>query len=243
MAYGSASGGESRVVSKSLVLWFTAVVAVVGSAGQASAQTGWYVSGSLGGYFRQNVSGPDTFFHEDDPSATAPGSDRIRFDASALVGNVAVGYRLSSHLRVEGELGYDRHHPESLTPSTAAPGFPELNGQSFQRQLGDDYSRFTGEVNGFYDIATFAGRFTPYVGAGVGGSDNRQSEGLFEARDGTPFNVSGGSSTEGFAMAEGGLAIGLTPRLSLVPAYRYVRYFAGGEDVANVAKLALRLDF
>ena len=98
-------------------------------------------------------------------------------------------------------------------------------------------------MNGFYDIATFAGRYTPYVGAGVGGSDNHQSQGFFAARDGTPFDVSGGASAQGFAMAEGGLAIALTPRISLVPAYRYVHYFQGNEDVASVAKLGVRLSF
>ncbi len=219
-----------------LALW-------LGAAAPALAQGPWYVSGSLGGYFRDEAGGPDTFFHSNAPDVRVSGTDRIGFDHSALTGNVAVGRRFFGRFRVEGELGYTRYAAETLNPSTSAAGFPDLNGQTFKRQGGDDYTRFTGEVNGFYDIATVAGRYTPYVGAGVGGSDNHQSQGFFEASDGTPFNVGGGSSTQGFAMAEGGLAIALTPQISLVPAYRYVHYFNGGEDVANVAKLGVRLSF
>ena len=226
-----------------LVIGAGALGAWLAAASPGLAQGPWYVSGSLGGYFRQGVEGPDSFFHEDDPSARVAGADRIGFDDSALTGAVAVGRRFAGRFRVEAELGYTRYAADTLQPSTAAAGFPELNGQTFKRQEGDDYTRFTGEVNGFYDVATFAGRYTPYVGAGVGGSDNHQSQGFFTASNGAPFGVSGGSSAQGFAMAEGGLAIALTPRVSLVPAYRYVHYFQGNEDVANVAKLGVRFSF
>ena len=220
-----------------------AAMLALGMAAPALAQGPWYVSGSLGGYLRQSDSGADSFFHENDPGDRVGGSDRIGFDHSALTGAVAVGRRLFGRFRVEAELGYTRYAADTLQPSTSAPGFPELNGQVFKRGGGDDYTRFTGEVNGFYDIATLAGRYTPYVGAGVGGSDNHQSQGFFVAADGSPFDTGGGASAQGFAMAEGGLAIALTPRVSLVPAYRYVHYFQGDEDVAHVVKLGVRLNF
>lgn len=44
-------------------------------------------------------------------------------------------------------------------------------------------------------------------------------------------------------MLEAGVSIAITPRLSLVPAYRYIHFFDGDEDVAHVAKLGLRYQF
>ena len=91
------------------------------------AQEGpWYVSGSLGGYFRQAVSGPDSFYHGDDPADRVGGTDRIDFDHSALTGAVALGRRFAGRFRVEAELGYTRYGADTLRPFTAAPGFPAL---------------------------------------------------------------------------------------------------------------------
>jgi len=219
------------------------VAAAVGlAATSARAESPFYVSGSVGGYFRESDSGSDQFFHRDAPTVVVDGTDRRGFDPG-VVGAVAVGYRLIPHVRIEGELGFSTETGSTLNPDTTAPGFAALNGQTFKHASGDRFTRFTGEANVFYDFSPFAGRFTPYVGAGVGGSANHQTAGEFIASGGTVFHSGSGSSTEGFAMVEGGVSIPLTCNLSIVPAYRYVHYFADKEDVAHVVKVGLRYAF
>ncbi len=218
-------------------------IGVLASASAALADSPWYVSGSVGGYFRQDFSGADNFFHSATPTVTVPGTDRISY-SPGVVGNIAVGYHLTPHIRVEGELGYVSYDASALHPYTTAAGFSDLNGQAFKHQSGDTYSRFTGSANAFYDFSAIAGRFTPYVGAGVGGSANHKSAGRFEASSGAIFTSGvGATATEGLAMVEGGVAIAVTRHLSLVPGYRFVHYFSSGEDVAHVAKLGLRYSF
>ena len=200
------------------------------------------MSGSVGGYFRESDETSDQFFHEETPTVMVNGTVRRDFDPG-VVGAFAVGYRLTAHIRVEGEMGFPTFTGNTLNPNTTAPGFPNLDGQTFKHTSGDRFTRYTGTANVFYDFSPFGGRFTPYVGAGVGGSANHQSTGLFTASNGAVFHADGGSSTQGLAMVEGGVTIPITRSLSIVPAYRYVHYFAGNQDVAHVVKVGLRYTF
>jgi opacity protein-like surface antigen len=217
-------------------------VAAFGFGACAQAETPFYVSGAIGGYFRESDSIPDEFSHSATPNILVNGTDRRGFD-SGFIGDLALGYRLNAHVRLEGEFSYFTYTGSTLNPATTAAGFSNLNGQTFSRTSGDRFSRYTGAANAFYDFTPLAGRFTPYVGGGVGASRNHQTVGYFEAADGVPFRAGGGSSTQGLGFVEGGVSIAISRELSLVPAYRYVRFFAGNQDAAHVAKVGLRYQF
>jgi opacity protein-like surface antigen len=86
-------------------------------------------------------------------------------------------------------------------------------------------------------------RFTPYVGGGIGDAAGRRSRGDFTASDGARFISGGDHASEGFGLLEGGLSVAIAKHWSIVPAYRYVRYFRSGQDAAHIAKLGLRYIF
>jgi opacity protein-like surface antigen len=208
----------------------------------ANAESPWYLEGGAGGYFKASKSGADTFHRNATPNVNVPGVDTLKFNPGLMV-NLGVGYRVTSHVRVEAEGSYFTYTGDTLHPFTAAPGYPALNGQAFRRQSGDRWTRYAGTVNAFYDIAPIGGRFRPYVGGGVGASANHRSNGLYKSATGQTFTASGGASTQGFGLVEGGVSIALSPHWSVAPAYRYVHYFSGADEVAHVAKLGLRYSF
>jgi opacity protein-like surface antigen len=226
-----------------LGLFCSAAVVAAMLAVSARAESPWYVSGSLGGYFREGASGPDTFFKIDDPSISSPGTQRESFDPG-YIANAAVGYRLLANVRVEAELGYADYMLSTVSPQ--ADTFPQLNGQPFNRQTGGEWSRFTGTINAFYDLPV-PGRFVPYVGLGVGGAHGEATTARLVSSTGAIFESLGGSSTRGVMLAEGGVSIALSEHISLVPAYRYLRYFlnasVGGDEAAHIVKLGLRYSF
>jgi opacity protein-like surface antigen len=210
---------------------------------KAEAQSPWYLEGSVGGYFRDAQSGPSTFSHTATPTATVPGTLRQTFD-SGIIGNIGLGYRLTPHLRVEGEIGDFGYTTRTVNPNTTAAGFPELNGQTFTHQSGAQWSRYTGTVNAFYDFSPIAKQFTPYVGGGIGASADHRTAGSFINAAGQHFSSStSGSSTEGLGFLEAGVSIAIAPHWAIVPAYRYVHFFSANEDVAHVAKVGLRYSF
>ncbi len=157
--------------------------------------------------------------------------------------NAALGYRLNSHIRFEGEFDYTEYTGSAIHPLTSAVGYPEENGQAFSHTSGDNFSRYGATANVFYDFSPIAARFTPYVGAGVGAVRTQTNSGLFTNASGFTFGTAGGSSTQGLAMAEGGINVAVAPHLSLVPAYRFVDYFSKGQDAAHVVKVGLRYSF
>jgi hypothetical protein len=111
------------------------LLALAGSVGALSpecaawADSPWYVSGSVGGYFREADSTSTSFFKVANPSVTAPGSVPRSFDPG-VVGNVAVGYDLLPNVRVEAEFGYADYTGSALNPVTYNPNFPRLNGSA-----------------------------------------------------------------------------------------------------------------
>jgi opacity protein-like surface antigen len=214
----------------------------LGFTASAQAESPFYVSGGIGGYFRQSDDVDVKVFHENTPTLTSPGSNKRDFSPGILV-NGAMGYRLNSHIRFEGEFGYADYTGSNIHPFTSAAGFPELNGQGFSHTSGDTFSRYSATANVFYDFSPIATRFTPYVGAGVGAAWDHNSAGLFTNASGLTYRNPSASSTEGLAMAEGGINIAVAPHLSLVPAYRFVDYFAKGQDAAHMVKVGLRYNF
>jgi opacity protein-like surface antigen len=207
----------------------------------AQGESGWYVSGSVGGYFRETTTTSETFDKTYNRSIRASGTETQSFDPG-VIGNAALGYHLSPQFRVEAEIGYFSYSASTMNPFTTDPRFPRLNGSTFIRQTGDDWSRFTGTVNVFYDFPGLMG-VSPFVGTGIGASANHRTNGFYTAANGGTFDSSGGASTQGLWLLEGGVSVPLTENLSVVPAYRYVHYFAGNEDVAHIVKLELRYSF
>jgi opacity protein-like surface antigen len=209
----------------------------------ARADGPWYVSASIGGYFREQQSGTEDFFRLADPEDVHPGTLQQSF-SPGLVGNVAIGYALPARFRVEAELGYAAYQLDSVNPSSSF--FPNLNGSTFKHQSGGDYSRFMGTLNLFYDLP-FGKTFVPYVGAGLGGAHAESTTGKFVSANGTIFENFGGQTTRGVTLVEGGVTIALTNALSLVPAYRYLHFFGGAGfgagEAAHVVKLGLRYAF
>jgi opacity protein-like surface antigen len=218
-----------------------AIAAGFGAAAAARADSPWYVSGGVDGVFRPSDQVGDQFFHASTPSVTVPGTVRRDFDPGVAV-DAAIGYRLSPRLRVEGEISYADDRLSQIFPRTAAPGFPALNGQAFDRTAGAGVSRVGGAANLFYDFSPIA-RITPYVGIGAGASVARVGAGVFTDAGGAPFRTPDASATVGQAMVEGGLSIPLAPHLILAPAYRYVRFFTAQGDAAHVVRLGLRYSF
>jgi opacity protein-like surface antigen len=217
------------------------VTAMVGSI-SAAAESPWYLEGGVGGYFSDPLSSQHSFFHNATPTVTVPGIATLKF-SPGVIANIGLGYRITSHIRLEAEAGYFTYTGDTLNPYTTAPGFPALNGQAFTRRSGDRWSRYTGTVNAFYDFAPVAGRFSPYIGGGVGASADHRTNGLYATAAGQTFTTNGGSSTAGIGLLEGGVSIALSPHLAVVPAYRYVHSFAGDAEQAHVAKIALRYSF
>jgi opacity protein-like surface antigen len=207
----------------------------------AHAEGPWYVSGSVGGYFRQSDSGTVTITNR---ITTAPGTITDSFDPG-IIANVAIGYRLPARFRVELEAGYAEYQTASVNPDSVP--FPTLRGQDFNRQSGGQNTRYMGTVNVFYDVP-ISGPFVPYLGGGIGGSHGELTRTVFADANGNRFDEGGGQSTRGVALVEAGITISLRPALAVVPAYRYVRFFGGptglnDSETAHVAKLGLRYSF
>jgi len=222
---------------------FSAVAIVsLAFSGSVNAASPWYVSGSVGGYFPDDVSRPDTFSRLNDPSSTVNGTVRATF-GSGVTENAAIGYRLTPNFRVETELGYASYQNNAQYPSTNSPDFPNLDGRKFSRSSGGEVSRFMGTVNGFYDFAGLNDRFAPYIGGGLGGASSRRSVGLYTAANGSFLTASGGSSPQAIGLIEGGLTIKLNDHLAIVPAYRYIQYLRTDQGSANIAKVGIRYQF
>ncbi len=220
----------------------------------AHAESPWYVTGSVGGYYREDESGQVTIvtrFANGD-TITSPGSSLTDSFGQGVFGGLALGYRLPARFRVEIEADY-AHYSEFKLNATSSNiifvnGFPTgARGQNFTRQAGADTDRYNATVNAFYDIPGLPAWVTPYVGGGIGVSYGETSRGIFADVLGNRFAEAGGSATRGVALVEGGVALALSDHFALVPAYRYFRYFGDtpvrGDEVAHVAKVGLRYSF
>ncbi len=196
----------------------TAFLAVFGAVAGARAQRPWYLSDSIGGYFRRSDQVDRQFFNSADPQAPASGVNGREF-VPGVVGSGAVGYRLNPHLRIEAEVNFAEYTGAGIFPQTSALGFPQLDGQAFNHTSGDKFTRVGGEVNIFYDFSRM-GTVTPYLGVGGGSVSGRTEAGLFADGAASTFSTPSSSMTSGMAMAEAGLSIAVAPHLSLVPAYR-----------------------
>ena len=129
---------------KKLSLSLLAFVAALAVSSLAHADTtpGWYVGAGLGGSFAS------------DPSLNQGGVKRdTTTDSLNLAEDASVGYAWNCGLRLEGELFHNQTNIKSV-----AGGFTNAGGHISNNIV---------FANVLHDIATF-GRYTPYVGAGLG---------------------------------------------------------------------------
>lgn len=109
--------------------------------------SGWYLRGDIA--YSSNVDStnvdfgftPVTYSESEDP----------------IYGSIGFGYHFNDYLRAELNFGYAPGISQSATYSDAT---------TFLAASVDNHS-WTGIVNGYVDLGTYAG-FTPYVGAGAG---------------------------------------------------------------------------
>lgn len=240
---------------RSLIFAATAFAAGLSFACAAAADSPWYVSGDIGGYFRQQDSFATTFYKTGNPSIRAGGTMTRDF-SPGLTGHLALGYRLSPRLRLEGELGETGYAGSTIYPRTTDPRFPATNGSPWPPTRAPYLHRFSGAVNAFYDFRPL-GPFTPYVGLGLGAWDGQSTHGLYSKPGtfsspkpgliipipGPSFTTADGSEVAGFGQIEAGVSLRLSRHWSVAPAYRFVRSFRANGDAAHIAEVGLRYAF
>jgi opacity protein-like surface antigen len=133
---------------------------------------------------------------------------------TAPIVGLGVGYRINEHLRVDATLAH-RGTFEADEQGTIYGA--DVRGTS-------SGSAITGMINAYGDIAT-VGIFTPYVGAGIGLSQNKLKGLKGTWNDGTDTGAvsTDGKTTTSFAWQVGaGTAVSLTDNLSLDVGYRFL---------------------
>ncbi|MGH6993130.1 MAG: outer membrane protein [Caulobacteraceae bacterium] len=244
---GPSSPGRRLIAALALGV----AASLIGGSG-AAAQTGWYLSGSGGALLRQDSVSVDVRFQKTillpgPPPTSATihtlASQRLSYDPGA-VGNLALGYRLSGHLRAEAEIGYAAYDVSALQAFSPDPRFSGLKNQVFQRSSGAEVQRLTGTLNAFYDFNPIGRLVTPYVGFGGGIADFHRSAGVFTNGAVGSLTQAKGDWTAFAAFVEAGAAVRLSRRWSLVPAYRFSKIsFRDDGELAHIFKVGARYAF
>lgn len=144
--------------------------------------------------------------------STDMGKDLSNTDAggSAILG-VGVGYQINDYLRTDVTLGYRGWYNAS--------GDVAFNGSNIG--LGADIDSTVGLVNAYYDVGHF-GRFTPYIGGGLGFSSNHVDQTNINVNGVNAAQVSGNTNTAFAWQAGVGTSIDIMPHLAFDIGYRYV---------------------
>jgi opacity protein-like surface antigen len=131
-------------------------------------------------------------------------------DGSGIIG-AGIGYRFNDHVRGDVTLGYRGWYQASESASVTGN---TVSGSA-------DIESTDGLVNAYYDIGQF-GRFTPYVGGGIGFAyNNTRSANV--ALNGVNIGQIGGDSETNFAWQAGfGTAVSILDNLALDVGYRYI---------------------
>jgi opacity protein-like surface antigen len=234
-----------------------ACAAVAFCASSAAWAGDYYVSGALGGVFRppyttttsEPTDASDNRLFVGGQPVPFVQREHTDFDPGTEVDG-ALGRRFSlgvhGDLRAEAEFSF-RDYQVGTTTVTAVPGAPftVTSPASIKTTSGVHEQRFAETANIFYDFTELKG-FTPYLGAGVGYQEGVQTSGerVRTAQNGTvsTLHTASSSSDDGTWLAEAGVAVPLTSRLSLAPAYRFSQSFAANKP-ANLMRVALRYSF
>lgn len=234
-----------------------ACAAVVAFCASSAWASDYYVSGALGGVFRSpyttTVSQP-TDSHGNQVFVNGQPAPFVEHDHTnyqpGMEVDVALGRRFSlgdhGALRAEAELSFRDYQVGTTmaTPVTGAP-FTVTGSASIKTTSGLHEQRYAETANLFYDFTLFRG-FTPYLGAGVGYQEGVQTSGerqrTSSSGDVTIVHGASSHSDDGTWLAEAGVALPLTSRLSLAPAYRFSQAFNARTPV-NLVRVALRYSF
>jgi opacity protein-like surface antigen len=246
------------------VLGIGACATVVALCASSAWAGDYYVSGALSAVFRP--ADTTTLNQPTDPfgNQVFVGGQAVPFKESdttnfntGFEADVAFGRRFSlgnyGALRAEAEFGFRNYQTGSSTV-TSLPGqvYATTVHASLKTTSGLDQERYAETANLFYDLPKVAG-LTPYFGGGIGYQEGVQTSG---DRTRTAVINSGGvqtnpvstvhsdsaSNDQGTWLAEVGVAVPLTQRLSLAPAYRFSQEFDGQKPI-HLMRVALRYSF
>jgi opacity protein-like surface antigen len=176
-----------------------------------AAADGFYGSLLVGGSFLQKSS------NVDDVPAPIPTDVDLKYKDGPMFGG-ALGYAFPFGLRLEGEVSYRRNDFKRIDINLdgglgLSLGTPPLNGTSFKADGKETSLSFL--ANAWYDIKTGT-RFTPYVGGGIGVTHLRMEDLAIGG-----FTLADDSEYTGAWQVGGGVAVELTPSVSLSLDYRY----------------------
>lgn len=130
--------------------------------------------------------------------------------SSAIVG-MGLGYHINDHLRTDATLGYRGWYRVNASEP--------VSGTTFGAEA--DIKSLVGLLNIYYDIGHY-NVFTPYVGGGVGFSNNKV-ESTALTLGGTGIGNIDSHTNTSFAWQFGaGTAVDITPSIALDIGYRYV---------------------
>ncbi|MGI3902033.1 MAG: outer membrane protein [Janthinobacterium lividum] len=164
--------------------------------------SGWYLRGDAS--FGPEDK-PKLLLQNDAPTFSRKGSTF----GYALGGGA--GYKLTDGLRIDVTADYlDPFHYSAA----------QTCGTGCALQSRTTVQRWDGLLNGYYDIATWAG-FTPYVGAGVGVAGTRERDTLAMG-DGTSLSALNHSDTRFAWAAMAGVSYAVAPHVLLDIGYRYL---------------------
>ena len=208
----------------------------------ASAQSGWYATGSAGLLLRGDYNF-DTTFRYSGTSETSPGTNTASYNPGVNL-DLGLGYRLPIGLRFEGALGYGHYGTDSASPNAYNGIFPTLNGTKLSNQSGGDHDQITVTVAGYYDLP-ISWPAVPYVGLGLGYYQEAVSDAHFAVPGGGTFTMGSHAADGALLLAEAGLTIPVSGAWSIVPAYRYEHMFVSGRpdfDI-HILKVGFRYAF
>lgn len=190
--------------------WAPVVFCMLALPAAAGAQAQLYFRGDLGTSLSTNAdfgdNDPNNFLICGNPPCTAPG--RFSDFGNALVLDAAMGARMSPNARIEAMLGYRSY------------AFRALDGGIPSTEFRANVTSVSAMLNGYYD---FPGQgWTPYLGVGIGTSQNKIDTLSFD--DGLSFfgSVPGGSRSDFAWSFMAGAGIPLSYSTTLDFGYRYM---------------------
>lgn len=133
---------------------------------------------------------------------------------SPIIG-AGLGYKVSDQVRVDATLGYRWNYDVS---GSSGP-LSALSGSSIDGAA--DIDSLVGLVNAYYDIGTY-GRFTPYVGAGIGFARNHVGSTNVSVSGTSVGSVNSHTDTSFAWQLSAGTAVDIAHNLKLDVGYRYL---------------------
>lgn len=204
---------------KKIILAVSLVGALSSAAyAQNNDKTGFYVTGKIGTSIT-HMSKQKAEYIDGDDAADNESISKGSKNKSVFAGGVAFGYNFSQAfgLPIRAELDFTARGKAKANETFNIPGEPETIGVSNQLNIN------TVMANVYYDF-TNESAFTPYVSAGIGYANVKQTVKLNATEQGKEvFNISKSHRSNNFAWSVGaGVQYALNSDLALDLSYRYV---------------------